>query len=467
MSSATPISPELWAEVPPAARAAILGAFAEFERRIAALEARLGRDSSNSSKPPSTEPIHVKRRPPVPPSGKRRGGQHGHGRHTRELVPPGRLDRAVEVKPRACSGCGHSLDGDDPEPDRHQVAEIPPIRPEVVEYRLHRLACPGCGKATRAKLPDGVPAGAFGPRLHAWVAMLRGVYRLSQRQVVGLCDGLLGLKIAVGTVAKLQRRAAEVLEAPAAAIDDAVRSADSVHVDETGWRESGEKAWLWVAVADAATSFRIDRSRGHDGLESLLGESPFDGRILISDRFPTYARAPDRQLCWAHLRRDFQSMIDRRSGGEVIGERLLGQSKLLYGWWGRLASGRLSRPTLRSYVAGLKGCVRQLLREGSACVCAWTSKVCRKLLESDRHLWRFASAEGVSPDNNAAERALRHGVIWRKTSLGTASASGSRFVERMLSVTETCRRRGADVASYLTDCFASSLAGRPIPSPLA
>jgi hypothetical protein len=163
---------------------------------------------------------------------------------------------------------------------------------------------------------------------------LSGVYRLSKRQVVGLCDGLLGLRIATGTVAKLQRRAGEILAAPADAIDAAVRTAGAVHVDETGWREAGRKAWLWAAVADVATSFRIDRSRGHDGLRALLG-----GRVIISDRFPTYARAPNRQLCWAHLRRDFQAMIDRGSGGEVIGERLLAPLKWVFVWVGSTGVG--------------------------------------------------------------------------------------------------------------------------------
>jgi transposase len=111
--------------------------------------------------------------------------------------------------------------------------------------------------------------------------------------------------------------------------------------------------------------------------------------------------------------------------------------------------------------------VGHLLREGAACGCPWTAKVCRKIPEAEVHPWRFAEVEGVAPDNNAAERALRHGVIWRKLSLGTASEAGSRFVERLLSVVETCRQRGRSVASYLTACFQAKGGGQPIPSPLA
>lgn len=467
MSPAPPIPDELWVQVPAAARAAILAVLAGHERRIAELEARLHRNSSNSSQPPSAEPLHVKRRPPESRSRRRRGGQPGHERHTRELVPPERLDAVVDCKPEACPDCGHTLAGDDPEPIRHQVAELPEVRPRVVEYRLHRLTCPACQAACRGTPSDDVPRGSFGPRLRAFAALLSGAYRLSKRQVVQLFADLLGVSISTGMVAKLQRQAAEALAGPMAAIDAEVRRAPAVHVDETGWRQAGRKAWLWVGVAAEATAFRVHRSRGHEGLEALLGADPGQDRVIISDRFPTYARAPNRQLCWAHLRRDFQAMVDRAAGGEVIGRRLLEQSRWVFTWYRRLVEGSIARPTLHSYVAGLRGVVGLLLREGIACDCAWTAKVCRKILEVERHLWTFAAVDGVVPDNNAAERALRHGVIWRKQSLGTASESGSRFVERMLSVVETCRRRGRDVAAYLTACFEAAGRGRVIPSPWA
>jgi transposase len=377
------------------------------------------------------------------------------------------LTSAVEIKPPACAGCGHSLDGDDSEPLRHQVAELPEIRPEVVEYRLHRLNCPGCGAATRARLPGDVPRGAFGPRLQAWTGLLSGAYRLSKRQVQRLFADLLGLSISAGMIAKLQRQVGEVLAGPMAVVVEAVREAGAVHVDETAWREAGKKSWLWVGVTAKATAFGVHRSRGHDALAALLGEDPGGGRVVISDRFPTYARLPSRQLCWAHLRRDFQAMIDRDSGGEPVGRRLLDQSRWVFTWWRRLGEGSIARPTLRSYASGLKGVVGHLLREGASCGCAWTAKVCRKILEAEEHLWTFAEVEGVAPDNNAAERALRHGVIWRKLSLGTASEAGSRFVERLLSVVETCRQGGRSVAAYLTACFLAKRSGQPIPSPLA
>ena len=465
MSAEPPIPQELWDTIPPAAQAAVLALVQSHERRIAALEARLGQDSSNSSKPPSSDPPHAKRRPPRMPSGKRRGGQPGHGRHSRALVPPGRLASAVECRPTACRGCGHDLRGDDPEPIRHQVADLPVVRPDVVEYRLHRLTCPRCGAATRGDLPAGVPRGAFGPRLQAAIALLSGAYRLSKRQVKALLADLLGLDVSTGMICKTERAAAEAVAAPVGAVHEHVRTTAAAGVDETGWREGTRRAWLWTAVTERATAFRIAGSRGADALHELVGEPV--GPVVTCDRFPTYARAPNRQVCWAHLRRDFQSMIDRAAGGEAAGAKLLHFSGFVFEWWRRHESGSVARPTLRSYVAGIRPVVRSLLESGAACGCAWTAKVCRRLLAGERHLWTFATAAGVPPHNNAAERALRHGVIWRRTSHGTDGAAGSRYVERMLTVVATCRQRECDVLAFLAACLRARLDATPAPSLLA
>lgn len=378
------------------------------------------------------------------------------------MVGPERLSSAVECRPRACRRCGHGLVGDDPAPIRHQVAELPEVRPEVVEYRLHRLACPGCGASTRATLPAGVPAGAFGPRLLATASLLTGAYRLSKRQARAMLSDLLGLSISPGMIAKAERKAADAIAAPVAEVAEAIRSAPWLCVDETGWREGRRRAWLWTAVGPEATAFRIDRSRGADALHGLVGE-PI-GPVIVSDRFPTYARAPARQVCWAHLRRDMQAMVDRAGGGEDVGARLLELSGRVFRWWRRHRAGSLARSTLRGYAAGLRPVVRTLLERGSACACAWTAKVCRKVLGVEPSLWTFARSEGVPPHNNAAERALRHGVIWRRTSHGTDGASGSRYVEGILTVLATCRQRGRDVLTFLTDCLRSAIEGRPGPS---
>jgi transposase len=297
------------------------------------------------------------------------------------------------------------------------------------------------------------------------VALLGGAYRLSKRQVRAILADLLGLDVSTGMVCKTERHAAAAVAAPAEAVSEHVRTAAAAGVDETGWREDKHRAWLWAAVTDRATAFRIARSRGADALHALVGDPV--GPVLVCDRFPTYARAPNRQVCWAHLRRDFQAMIDRAAGGQAVGAKLLHFAGFVFEWWRRYEAGSVHRQTLRSYVAGIKPVVRSLLAEGMACGCARTAKVCRRLLSAEATLWTFATSDGVPPHNNATERALRHGVIWRKTSYGTDSERGSRFVERLLTVVATCRRRGRAVLDFLVACLRSRLDGTVAPSLLA
>ncbi|MBX6316340.1 MAG: transposase, partial [Isosphaeraceae bacterium] len=260
-------------------------------------------------------------------------------------------------------------------------------------------------------------------------------------------------------------KAAAATAEPVGEVLTSIRAAKTLCVDETGWRPGRERAWLWTAVGPDATAVRLDRSRGADALHALVGE-PI-GPVIVRDRFPTYARVPNRQVCWAHLRRDMQSMIDRAAGGEAGGAKLLRFSGSVFAWWPRYQAGVIHRPTLRGYVAGLRPVVRSLLEAGVACTCPWTAKVCRKLLAIEPSLGTFVAAEGVPPHNNAAERALRHGVIWRKTSHGTDGEAGSRYVERVLTVVATCRQRARDVLGFLAACFRARFEGRPAPSLLA
>src|SRR4051794_1728520 len=246
----------------------------ELRQQVQELKARVDQNSTNSSKPPSTDPIGVKRKPPTPPSKKRRGGQKGHPRRMRALVPPDRVASVTDCKPAECRRCGHSLSGEDADPRRHQVAELPPIEPEVHEYRLHRLCCPHCKAVTSGALPEGVPRTSFGPRLHAALSVLTGAYRLSKRQVAHLCADLLGLTISLGMIAKLERITAAVLERPVAELAEQVKTAEAANIDETGWRESGRKAWLWVVVTAVGVVFRVARSRAGAVAEDLLGEEP-------------------------------------------------------------------------------------------------------------------------------------------------------------------------------------------------
>src|SRR5512144_1025767 len=281
-----PLPQDIWNTIPADAQAAVLALVGSLEQRIAAMEERLNPNSTNSSKPPSSDPPSVKRRPPAPPSGKKRGGQLGHRHHARALVPPEQLRQVIECKPPRCRWCGHDLQGDDPEPLRHQVAEVPPIQPVVDEYRLHRLRCPRCGTSTCAAQPPGVPAGAFGPRLRAILSVLAGAYGLGKRPLRQLADDLLGLSFSTGMIARLERQAAAELEAPVEGLREHVRNADSAHIDETSWKQGRGKAWLWVAVTNLVTVFAIATSRGAEVAKRLLGSDR--RKVVISDRFRSY-----------------------------------------------------------------------------------------------------------------------------------------------------------------------------------
>jgi transposase len=432
------------------------------ERRIAELEQQLNQNSTNSSKPPSSDPPSLKRRPPTAPSGKKRGGQSGHRHHPRALVPPEQLRQVIECRPPRCRWCGDDLHGDDPKPLRHQVAEMPPMQPVVDEYRLHRLKCPRCGTSTCASLPPGVPTGAFGPRLRAILSVLAGAYRLGKRPIRRLADDLLGLSLSTGMICRLERQGAAELAAPVEELRQHVRNAASAHSDETSWKQGRDKAWLWVTVTKLVTVFTIATSRGAEVAKGLLGTAA--RKVVICDRLKSYGWIRRRQFCWAHLRRDFQAMIDRGSESTEVGRRLLEHSDRLFDWWHRVRDGTMARATLRSHVAIMRFAFRDDLRRGVACGCAKTAATCRELLAGETHLWTFVRVEGVEPTNNDAERALRHGVIYRKLSGGTDGESGSRFVERVLSVVATCRQQDINVLDYLTRCYQAHLDGQPVPS---
>src|SRR3954469_8373171 len=365
MTDRLPLPQELWDTIPADAQAAVLALVRSLEQRIATLEERVNKNSTNSSKPPSSDPPSVKRRPPDPPSGKRRGGQPGHPRKVRELVPPDQLRQVIGCKPPDCRKWGHELHGDDPEPLRHQVADVPPVRPVVDEYRLHRLVCPDCGISTCADLPPGVPRGAFGPRLRAILSLLAGSFRLGKRAIRQLASDLLGLTISIGMIARLERQGAAELEAPVEELREHVKAAAAAHIDETSWWQGRARVRLWTAVTAMATVFTIAPSRGAEVARGILGAAA--SKVVISDRLKSYNWIRRRQFCWAHLRRDFRAMIDRGGESAEVGRRLLGHSDRLFEWWYKVRDGTMARNTLRGYTDPLRWALRQDLRRGAAC----------------------------------------------------------------------------------------------------
>jgi transposase len=423
----------------------------QLQQQLADAQAKLRTNSTNSSLPPSSDRFHRKRRPPQAHATphKKRGAQPGHPRQQRLLVPPDQLRATIPCLPSACRRCGHPLHGRDPSPLRHQVAELPVIRPDVIEYQLHRLVCPCCHTSTCGTLPGGV-RGQFGPRLEATLALFAGRHRLGLRPVVDLAWDLWGLNISPGMVSKLRQSTAKALLWPWLQVALHIRN-QNVNIDETSWHEGHQRAYLWGVVTTEATLFRIARHRTRQVAEQLLG--PEYTGVATCDRLKSYWWIQRLQWCWSHLRRDFQAMIDRNNEGKVIGKALLRHSNKLFHLWHQFRQDLLSRTGLQQAMQPVRRAVRRVLRRGLKCGCRKTAGTCLELLGHEAWLWTFVEVEGVAPTNNTGERAERRGVLWRKTSGGTDSPQGSRFVERVLTVVQTCQQQGKNVLDYLTSCI--------------
>jgi transposase len=375
------------------------------------------------------------------------------------------VDQTVAHWPTHCRGCQAPLTpiaaG---EPVRHQVTELPPVRAVVTEHQLQHVRCNACGTTTCAVLPTDVSAGAFGPRLQATVAVLAGRYRLSRREVVGVCTDVLGAPLAVGSVDRLCQATAAALAEPIVELEQAVQQAPYAHADETGWREAGQRRWLWVVVTAVATVFTLAPSRGRGVIQGLLG-ARFAG-YLISDRWSAYTWVDpvQRQVCWAHLKRDFQKLVDSGGPGRAIGRDALRLLAGLFGAWADLRADPTQRLRFVRRARQYQWRLRRVLETGQQCRCEKTANFCTALLKLWPALWTFVTVPGIEPTNNAAEQAIRPAVLWRKGSFGTQCAAGNRFVERLLSVAATCKQHDRSLLAYVTAVCTAAQRGQPIPS---
>jgi transposase len=433
------------------------------ETQLRALQAIVTRNSGNSSCPPSSDPPGAPRAP-LKRTGRKRGGQPGHQKHSRDLVAPERVNRTVVVKPNACRRCGDVLRGDDPAPYRHQVIEVPKVMATVEEYQLHALDCPKCGISTRAPLPPAVPAGQFGPRLQAIVSVCSGAYRMSKRGIEELVEDFFDVPLSLGSIANLEQATSEAIAAPVEQVARVIRQEPVVHADETGWYERSKRAWLWVAVTAHMALFLIRARRGAHVAKELLGAA-FAG-ILVSDRWSAYrwVAVARRQLCWAHLLRQFRGLQDHGPEANAIGRALELLTDTMFHAWHRVRDGTMTRAAFQQFIGRLRPHVVGQLQRGAVCPAQAVAGRCREILDLEPALWTFAYVEGVEPTNNAGEHRIRHGVLWRKTSFGTDSPSGSRFVERILTVVTTLRMQGRNVFDYVADACEAALHGRDAPS---
>jgi transposase len=468
MNSEPCLSVDLWERIPPEAQAYIRA----LEARVAALEAtveqlreQLQQTSRTSSRPPSSDPPQaLAQRPRRKPPGRRPGGQPGHEGHARALVPVEQVAMVIPVKPERCWRCQQPLQGEDRQPQRHQVTEIPPMQPVVTEYQLHQLVCAACGAATRAEVPAEVPTGGFGPRLQAITALCTGAYHLSKRTTQTMLEDLFGVSLGLGTIANLEQATVRAVAEPVAEARAYVPQQPAAYLDETGWREGRQRAWLWTAVTAGVTVFVVRLSRSAAVAHELLGEH-FWG-YLVTDRWSAYTWYPTwrRQVCWAHLRRDIEAMIARGGRSREIGAALQAQVGQMFQWWHRGRDRTLAHTSFACYMRPIRREVERLLDVGQTCGVPKTAGVCREILKVRQALWTFVRHEGVEPTNNAAERAIRPGVLWRKGSFGTQSADGSRFVEAMMTVVTTLKQQHRPVLAYLTATCEAALHGEPAPS---
>jgi hypothetical protein len=465
------ISSEIWEQTPEVVRVeivALVQRLAQAEARLAKLEEQLRRNSGNSSQPPSQDTPSQKATRHTESAQKKRhiGGQRGHRGHHRELLPIEAVSEVVIHRPIACQGCGSLLLGQDATPYRHQVTEIPLIKATVTEHQVHTLTCLGCGATNRGGLPVEVGASQFGPNVVSLMALLMGCYRLSKRQVVEVLDTCFGVSIAASSVVNQQQVVSEALAGVVGSLETYIQEQPACNMDETSWRQPDQdkRCWLWVVVTTLVTVFRIVPSRSGAIARQLLGDE-YAG-VVGSDRCGAYhwLDPTHRQVCWSHLLRDFQKILERGDESYRIGANLKLQAEYLLVLWARVRDGTLAYADFLAEFPAIQCHIRYWLTQGSLCPCSSTAETCRNLLALDAALWRFATTPGVEPTNNAAERALRHPVIWRRTSHGTQSDHGSLFVQRVLTIAETCRLQRRSVFDFVRSSVIAYRSGLPAPS---
>lgn len=450
------------------------GRIAELKKQLDALQTqnrklgeRARRNASNSSIPPSTNPPDAPKPVAKKPTGRKPGGQPGHPGHTRVRLPPERVQHTIPFMPITCDHCQAPLPeqpgANDPAPTWHQYAELPQVAAVVTEYQGHARTCPCCGKVTRASIPDELSRYTIGPRLGATLSYLSGSPHVSKRGIEEICETVLQVPISLGTVANLEQEMSAALQPAHAQAQHVVQQAPIKHVDETGWKQAGKKRWLWAAATATAVCFLIHAKRGWQGLRALLA-SKLKG-LFVSDRWWVYHRLPvrRRQICWAHLKRDFQKLVDRGGHAQPIGQQGLDTVRRLFHEWHTFRGGGLSRQQLQRRLEPIRRALRRWLRKGTRCPESKTATFCQNLLDLEPALWTFLYRDGVEPTNNHVERLVRTAVLWRKIAFGCHSDTGCRFVERMLTVVGTLRLQKRPVLAFLENSLRAHRDGRKPP----
>jgi transposase len=452
-------------EVSQSANRKLLALVGDLANRVEDLTRELGKNSSNSAKPPSSDALADRRniRKAKPPSGRKRGGQPGHKGSCRALLPAERVDAVVNLFPGPCDVCC-ALPPHVPcsDPVRHQVVDLLESGCRfTTEYRRHHAECV-CGEHLEVEA-DRVPASAFGPRLVAAVSAMSGAYQLSRRQVPVFLKDVFGIEMSLGSVSNIEGRMTRALAAPS---DEAMESAELAsvkHVDETSWLRDSARCSAWVFATAMVTVIRVAADGKRATLRKLLRHSR---GTLVSDRATAfmYWDMKRRQICWSHLSRLFVGFSERDGPAAGYGNELCDYAGLVFHYWRTYRAEQLSRVAFERYMAAVRVGVRACLDRAAAAEIGYVSGSCANLLEHWDAMWRFVDSSGVEPTNNHAERELRRLVLWRKRCFGSQSERGDRFVERMLTVAHTLRKQGRRTLDFLHASIVAMLEGTRAPS---
>ncbi len=445
----------------------LTGQVAALMKQVAELTEKVGRNSRNSHMPPSSDSPQDRqqRGKKKSKSERKRGGQPGHEGSHRELLPPDKVNKFVDLFPPECENCWAPLPRvPDPMAKRYQQTELPPVEPDTTEWRRHAVGCPRCGYRTRAAYDaTKIPAWRFGPRLMAVMALLTGVYHLGRRRAVELLSDVMGVQVSLGALSAVEARVGDAVQPAVKEAWNQVGGSKVKHTDGTNWYQSGATMALWTIATVAATVFKIVTDSTKETLKPLYGALR---GILVSDRAKAlnFWAMERRQICWAHLVRKFVSFSERDGPAALFGRQLLDYAGLVFEYWRDYKAGKLRRETFVAWMAPVREQVEAVLAQAVAADVARLSGSCADILEHKAALWTFADHDGVDPTNNHAEREIRAFVLWRKRSFGSQSARGNLFAESLMTVAYTARKQKKNVLAFLTRCCRAQCDGTPAPS---
>jgi transposase len=440
----------------------------ELERKVASLT----RDSSNSSKPPSSDGPAAKpeARRPVKSKKRKRGGQPGHKGSNRELIPAEEVDDIIPIFPESCDSCGAALP---PATDsertpgkywRHQVIDIPAPKPEVTEYRLWCVRC-SCGADTWGKIPRSARSG-FGPRVTAFLAHLTGLHRVTRRGCEEIAKTIFGIDICLGSVCKLHQEVSESLASAHGEAKEALPEQPVLNIDETGWKTQGKGRWLWVFVTPVVAFFHVAASRGSKVLKEILGDE-YKG-ILCSDMYSAYKafHRGVRQFCWAHVIRGIKGIKHACRSPDAVkfSKSMLSETGRMFALWHAFKRGHSDRKTLVRKSVPIRARMNKCLQQYAQSPDYDVSKASKSLLKHWNGLFTFLEYDGVEPTNNSAERGVRPAVQWRKICFGNQSEEGELLTARLLTAERTCILQERNPFQFLVESVIAHRNGLPAPS---